>query len=137
MRLLLPLALLLLAACSSEPDTNGHSLPTLAEMTEKPGDWSALEGLIGRTPADSGLLENSPVSVDLAAALGPDFAAWRDAMMRAGPLTREGPYLVARAPDAWLVLDPADHAFRAAHRTAAGWREWQTAGARVPPVPSP
>jgi hypothetical protein len=134
MRLCL-LLLALLSACSSEPETNTHNLPSLAEMTEAPGDWSGVQGLIGRTPADSGLIENSPVAVDLVSALGPEFDAWRDAMMRAGPLTREGPLLVSKAPDAWLVLQPADFAFRAAHRTSSGWREWQTAGASVQPPP--
>jgi hypothetical protein len=132
MRLYLVLPFLLLAGCSGEPEATTHNIPSLSEMTEKPGDWSALDGLVGRTPADSGLFENSPVVVDLTAALGPEFAGYRDAMMRAGPLTRVGPLMVAKAPDAWLILQPADHAFRAAQRTDAGWRQWQTAGARVP-----
>jgi hypothetical protein len=132
MRLALLIPCLILAACSSEPEGNIHNLPSIADMTEAPADWSGLDGLVGRTPADSGLFENSPVVVDLTAALGPDFSAYRDAMMRAGPLTRVGPLLVAKAPDAWLVLQPADLAFRAGKKEREGWREWQTAGARVP-----
>lgn len=131
-RLFAASAFLFLAACG--PDRSGENAvtPQLSQMTEDPGDWSAVQKMVGRTPADSSLLDNSPVAVDVAAKLGPDFAAYRSAMMQAGPLRREGNLLVARAPDAWLVLQPGDHAMRLALRTRSGWREWQTAGANVP-----
>jgi hypothetical protein len=129
------LTALLLPGCRSEPEAKGHQLPPLANIAETPGDWSALQQAIGRTPAESNFFEDSPVAVDIAATLGPDHASYRDAMMKAGPLRRSGPLLVSRAPDAWLVLQPADHSFRAALRTAKGWRQWQTAGADVPAPP--
>lgn len=129
----LPLAALLaLSACGEDRSIPGNSLPNLTVMSETPGDWSDLEGMIGKSPAESGLFEDSPIAVDVNATLGPDLRRFHDAMMRAGPLTREGPLLVARAPDAWLVLEPADHAFRAALRERGQWREWQTPGADVP-----
>lgn len=130
---LLLLPILLATACSGNEKVSENAvMPPLDVVSETPGDWSGLDSLIGRLPADSGLFENSPVSVDLNATLGPDLAAYRSAMMRSGPLRREGSLMVARAPDAWLVLDPEDHAFRAAMKGPRGWREWQTPGAEVP-----
>lgn len=123
---------LLLAACGGKQSDNGNNLPPLSEIVEQPGDWSALDLLVGRTPLDSGLLDNSPVAVDLNAALGPELPAFRAAMMRAGPLTRVGPLLVTRSSEAWLVLHPADHSFRAGLEGPRGWREWHTAGSEVP-----
>jgi hypothetical protein len=131
-RPLLALLLLLPAACGPDQVAENAAVPALNVISESPGDWTALELMVDRTPADSGLIDDSPISVDLTAKLGPDLAAWRSAMMRAGPLRRQGNLLVARAPDAWLVLQPADHAMRLALRSKDGWREWETAGATVP-----
>lgn len=133
--LLLPLALL---ACSDgEAITNNHAVPPIEVIAETPGDWSALNEMVGRTPFESGLLDNSPITVDVNATLGPAAQAFRDAMADAGPLRRQGPLLVSRSASgrAWLVLQPADHAFRAALRTDRGWREWQTPAAEVPRPP--
>ena len=124
-----------LAACSDDPSASrNHAVPTIETMSETPGDWSALDHMIGRPPFDSGLLENSPITVDLNATLGPSAIAFRNAMADAGPLARRGDLLVSTSASgaAWLVLDPADHAFRAGLRTGNGWREWQTPGADVP-----
>jgi hypothetical protein len=134
MRLTLPILLsAALAACSSgDKWAENAATPTLTTMTEQPGDWSALEGMIGRRPSESGLIERSPVSVDMQSRLGPAAKAYRDAMMRAGPLTRRGALLVAEGPDAWLVLDPDDRAFRAGLLRNGRLEEWQTAGADVP-----
>lgn len=134
MRLTLPvLAAVLLCACSGgDKWAENAATPTLTTMTETPGDWSALDGMIGRRPSESGLLRTSAVNVDIESRLGPDAKAYRDAMMRAGPLTRRGDLLVAQGPDAWLVLDPQDHAFRAGLLRGGKLQEWQTAGAEVP-----
>ena len=125
---------LLLTACKRDDQIAAQNvvMPPLEVASETPGDWSALNTLVGRVPAESGLLENSPVSVDLNASLGPDLPAYRAAMMRAGPLQRSGDMLVTRAPDAWLVLQPADHAFRAGLRRGGSWQEWQTPASEVP-----
>lgn len=128
----LALLLLLPSACGPDQVAENAAVPPLEVTSETPGDWSALEEMVGRTPAESGLIDKSPISVDLTAKLGPDLAAWRSAMMRAGPLRREGNLMVAQAPDAWLVLQPADHAMRLALRSGSSWREWETAGAAVP-----
>jgi hypothetical protein len=134
MRLVLPiLAIALLSACSSgDKWAENAATPALTTMSETPGDWSALDGMIGRRPSESGLLRTSAVNVDIESRLGPAAKAYRDAMMRAGPLTRRGNLLVAQGPDAWLVLDPEDHAFRAGMMRGGKLQEWQTAGANVP-----
>lgn len=122
-----------LTACSNNDiPTENIAVPTLNDMTETPGDWSALSGMIGRRPSESGLFENSPITVDINARLGPSAKAYRDAMMSAGPLIRQGKYLVSRAPDAWLVLDPAEHAFHAGLTRDGRLEEWQTAGVNLP-----
>ena len=131
-----PLLLVLaaaLSACSNEDKwAENVATPSLNAMAEAPGDWSALDGMVGRRPSESGLIDSSAISVDLDARLGPAAQPFRNAMMAAGPLTRRGDLLVAEGPDAWLVLDPAEHAFRAGLRTRQGWQEWVTAGADVP-----
>jgi hypothetical protein len=122
-----------LPACSGNDKWADNAVtPALNQTAEAPGDWSALSGMIGRRPSESGLIENSSVSVDLNARLGASAKPYRDAMMAAGPLTRQGNYLVAKAPDAWLVLDPEGHAFRAGLIRNGQLEEWQTAGADVP-----
>lgn len=129
-------ALLLVAAltaCSNDdPPTNNIEIPTLNDMTETPGDWTALNGMINRRPSESGLFENSPITVDINARLGSSAKAYRDAMMAAGPLVRRGKYLVSKAPSAWLVLDPAEHAFHAGLTRNGRLEEWQTAGTSLP-----
>jgi hypothetical protein len=134
-RPVLALLLLLPAACGPAQVAENAAVPPLNVINETPGDWSDLDLMVGKVPADSGLIDKSPISVDLTAKLGPDLEAWRSAMMKAGPLKREGNLLVARAPDAWLVLLPADHAMRLALRSGSSWREWETAGANVPRPP--
>jgi hypothetical protein len=132
-RLTLTLLVAALGACSGEDKwADNAAMPTLNEMAEAPGDWSRLDGMIGRRPSESGLIDASAISVDLQARLGPAAKPFRDAMMAAGPLTRRGSFLVSEAPNAWLVLDPAGHAFRAGLRRSGQIEEWQTAGAEVP-----
>jgi hypothetical protein len=134
MRLLIPLlAAAALSACSSgDKWANNAATPSLDQMAEAPGDWTALEGMVGRRPSESGLIDTSAISVDLNARLGPAAKPYRNAMMAAGPLTRRGNLLVAQAPDAFLVLDATEHAFRAGLRRNGRLQEWQTAGADVP-----
>ena len=122
-----------LSACSSgDKWADNAATPSLSQITEAPGDWSALEGMIGRRPSESGLIDTSAISVDLNSRLGPSARPYRNAMMAAGPLTRRGNLLVSQGPDAWLVLDPAGHAFRAGLRRNGQVEEWTTAGADVP-----
>jgi hypothetical protein len=127
------LLLATVAGCSSSDKYAANAeTPELGQMAESPGDWSALDGMIGRRPSESGLIETSAISVDLNARLGSAARPFRNAMMAAGPLTRRGNLLISEAPDAWLVLDPAEHAFRAGLRRNGEFQEWQTAGADVP-----
>ncbi|GAA4010695.1 hypothetical protein GCM10022280_04950 [Sphingomonas swuensis] len=132
---LLVLPILLASACSGDEKVSSNAAtPSLEVMTEQPGDWSELDRMVGRTPFESGLLDESPVTVDINSVLGPEASRFRDAMADAGPLTRRDDLLVAtsKSGKAWLVLQPGEHAFRAALRTGQGWREWSTPGTNVP-----
>lgn len=133
-KLLSPLLLAAsLSACSSGDKWADNAVtPSLNQMAEAPGDWSALDGMVGRRPSESGLIDSSAISVDLNSRLGASARPYRNAMMAAGPLTRRGKYMVAEGPDAWLVLDPEGHAFRAGLRRNGQMEEWTTAGAEVP-----
>jgi hypothetical protein len=125
--------MLLLGACREQPKPAGKPvMPPVTTVSETPGEWTDLYRLVGRAPIESGLLETSPAAVDLSSALGRDLSSFRAALMQAGPLTQVGPLLVTRSPEAWLVLDPEDHAFRAGLKGPRGWREWHTAGSDVP-----
>jgi hypothetical protein len=132
-RLSLLLLVAALSACSGEDKwADNAATPSLNQMAEAPGDWSTLDGMVGRRPSESGLIDTSTISVDVNARLGAAAKPYRNAMMAAGPLTRRGNLLVSEAPDAWLVLDPAGHAFRAGLRRNGQFEEWTTAGAEVP-----
>jgi hypothetical protein len=124
------------AACNSNADTIAEDAipPALNLGTEAGGDWSPLQHMAGRPPAESGLLINSPITTDLNALLGRDLARYRDAMATGSTVAREGAVMVtaARAGDAYLVIHPADHALEAGLKGPDGWRTWTTPGARVP-----
>ena len=129
----------LLAGCGNDEKWAENAVPpTINEMAETPGDWSRLDGAIGRTPGDSGLFTNSPVTVDLNAMLGPSVDAYRAVMADATPLVREGSVLVSRARNgqAYLIIDPVDHALEAGMRQRNLWRTYHTAGSDVPRPPS-
>jgi len=131
----------LCAACSnSDTDKIAENAipPSLNVGTEAGGDWSPLQLMAGRAPAESGLFVNSPITTDLNAMLGPDLPRYREAMATGSTLSREGPVLVtaARGRNAYLVIYPADHAMEAGLRGPGGWRTWTTPGAAVPRVPT-
>ncbi|MFC7535813.1 hypothetical protein ACFQPG_00350 [Sphingomonas sp. GCM10030256] len=134
MNRLLPILSAALAACGGDDVVAENAVaPDLNLMSEVPGDWSALSGMIGRTPVESGLFEESPVLVDLNAMLGPDVARFRAALHNATPLVREGRVIVTRAHDgqAFLVIDPAQYGLLAGLRQGSGWRTFETPGADV------
>jgi len=132
----LPILLAILTAACNQNDTiaQNAAMPPLNVASETPGDWSDLRLLAGRTPADSGLFEDSPITVDLNAMLGRDAITYRRAIEGGSVLTPVGPVLVTLAPDrrAYLVIYPADHALEAGLKTATGWRRWNTPGSDVP-----
>lgn len=135
MHRLLPLLLAAsLAACSNDTPAmaDNYVVPSLNQMAEAPGDWTSLDGMVDRRPSESGLFDNSPITVDINARLGASAKAYRDAMMAAGPLVRQGRYLVSKGPEAWLVLDPVEHAFHAGLKRNGKLEEWQTAGTSLP-----
>ncbi|WP_114229085.1 MULTISPECIES: hypothetical protein [Sphingomonas] len=135
MKALFPtLALLSCAACSSGGNIANNSVAPPAVVTETPGDWSALAGMTGRTPADSGLFTNSAISTDLDALLGPASAAYREQARSGSPLTRDGPVLVTigTARTSFLVILPSDHALQAGLKQNGKWRLWTTPAAQVP-----
>ncbi|WP_205479324.1 hypothetical protein [Sphingomonas arenae] len=133
-------AAVVLSGCGNDEKwAEGAVPPSVNEMAETPGDWSRLAGSINRTPGDSGLLTNSPITVDLNAMLGPDVDAYRGAMADSGPLHWESGLLVSRshAGRGYLVIDPRDHAMEAGLQSAGKWRSYRTSGsdlARPPTV---
>ena len=129
---------LLLASCGDDQIAENTIPPDISVTSETPGDWSALEGMVGRTPNESGLFEESPILIDLNAMLGPSAAAYRRAMADATALEREGALLVSRARNggAFLVIDPAQYGLLAGLRQGDGWRTAQTAGAEMVQPPS-
>lgn len=127
-------AALLLAACSSGGNIAENTAGPPDAISEQPGDWSGLVSTIGRTPADSGLLQQSPISVDLNALLGSDLARFRQAAETGSALVREGQVLVTIGGErtSYLVIVPSDHALAAGLKTPGGWKTWTTPGAEVP-----
>ena len=128
-------AALLLAACSSGGNIAENTAgPPLDAIGERPGDWSRLAGAVGRTPAASGLFENSAITVDLNALLGAEAGAYRSAAETGSALVREGPVLVTIGGDrtSFLVILPGDHALHAGLKRPGGWKTWTTPGAEVP-----
>lgn len=129
----------LLSACGNRDVVAEEAVPpAVNELAEMPGDWSALASAVGRTPGDSALFVNSPVTVDLNAMLGPDAEAFRSAMVDAAPLAREGGVLVSasRAKRAYLLIDPAGHALEAGLRREGRWQRYRTAGTELDLPPS-
>jgi hypothetical protein len=125
---------LLLGACSSGGNIANNSVAPPEVVTETPGDWSALGGMIGRTPAASGLFANSAVNVDLDALLGRAAEHYKRAAETGSPLTREGPVLVTIGGDrtTYLIILPADHSLQAGFKQNGKWQVWTTPAAQVP-----
>lgn len=136
---MIPLLAMAAASCGG-PDTVARNAvaPDLNMMAATEGDWSGLAKAVGRTPADSGLLQNSDISVDLNALLGADVEAFRLALGNATPLAREGPALVTvgRSGNAYLLIDPADHALEAGLKRGATWQQYRTPGSEITRPPS-
>ena len=107
-------------------------------MVETPGDWSALAQAMGRTPAESGLLQQSPIITDLDALLGERARDYRLALGDATPLQPEAGVLVSigRSGRAYLVIAPDDHALAAGLKNGENWQRFETPGAQVPLPPS-
>jgi len=124
-----------LAACGgNDKIAQNAATPPLEVTSETPGDWSDLQLMVGRTPADSGLFEDSPITVDLNALLGRDATTFRRAIEGGSALTQVGPVLVTLARDrtAYLIIYPDDHALEAGLKHAGDWRRWNTPGSAVP-----
>ena len=90
-----------------------------------------------RTPADSGLFQNSAILVDLDALLGADAERFKQAASAGTPLTRIGPVLETIANDrtTFVTILPADHALQAGMKQNGRWRLWTTPAAKVPQPP--
>jgi len=132
-------AVLLLAGCSSHGNiADNAAAPPLNVITETPGGWEALSGMVGRTPADSGLFQNSAIIVDLDALLGPDAEKYKLAASAGTALTRDGPVLVTIASDhsTFLTILPDDHALQAGMKRNGKWQLWTTPAASVPQPPA-
>lgn len=139
LRLAIFALVLVLGGCGNDAKwAEGAVPPSVNEMAETPGDWSRLAGSINRTPGDSGLLTNSPITVDLNAMLGRDLDAYRRAMSDSGPLRWEVGVLVSRshAGRGYLVIDPRDHALEAGLRSEGKWRSYRTSGSDLQRPPT-
>lgn len=131
-------ALVLLGGCSShDVIADNAAAPPLNAMAETPGGWEALAGMVGRTPADSGLFQNSAILTDLDALLGADAERFKQAASAGTPLTRIGPVLETIANDrtTFVTILPADHALQAGMKQNGRWRLWTTPAAKVPQPP--
>ena len=122
-----------LAACGNDAvAARDGPLPNLSEMVETSGDWSLLNAFVDRPQAESDLLKQSPITVDLNAMLGPRIFDYRERMAAAGPLVRNGPMLVSVTPPgpdaAYLMIEPADNAIEAGWRESGRWHVERTAG---------
>ncbi len=131
--LLAAAAVIGLAACGSDAvaDRDGP-VPNLSEMVETQGDWSLLNVLVDRPPAESELLMQSPITVDLNAMLGPRIFDYRKRMAVAGPLVRNGTMMVSVTPPgpdaAYLMIEPGDNVIEAGWRESGRWHVERTAG---------
>ena len=130
---------LCLAACSGSDKVAGNAVvPDLNTTSETPGDWSALAQAVDRTPADSGLLKQSQITVDLDSLLGARVQQFRLTLSDGTPLRREGEVLVtvSQSGQAYLIIAPADHALAAGLKSGGQWQRFVTPGAEVPVPPS-
>lgn len=117
---------LALAACgrshdgekSSPQAGNGNAVATGSANTATgvaQGNWSSLDALVGRSPTESGLLDNSAVSADLARLLGDKLAVLKTNLQTASPLERQGQVIFTSgnkphqggSDAAYLLIDPA------------------------------
>ncbi len=131
--LLAAAAVIGLAACGSSAVADRDApVPNLSETVETRGDWSLLNVLVDRPPAESELLMQSPITVDLNAMLGPRVFDYRKRMVAAGPLVRNGTMLVSVTPPgpnaAYLVIEPSDNVLEAGWRRSGRWHVERTAG---------
>ncbi len=132
-RALVAAAAIGLAACGNDAVADRDApVPNLSEMVETQGDWSLLNVLANRRPAESELLMQSPITVDLNAMLGPRVFDYRKRMAAAGPLVRIGTTLVSVTPlgpnAAYLMIEPSDYAIEAGWRESGRWHVERTAG---------
>ena len=134
--LLAAAAVIGLAACGSDAvaDRDGP-VPNLSEMVEPHGDWSLLNVLVDRPPAQSELLKQSPITVDLNALVGARIFDYRERMAAAGPLVRNGTMLVSVTPSgpdaAYLMIEPKDNAIEAGWRESGRWHVERTGACGV------
>jgi len=131
--LLVAVVVIGLAACGSSAVADRDApVPNLSEMVETRGDWSLLNVLVDRPPAESELLMQSPITVDLNAMLGAQVFDYRKRMVAAGPLVRDGTMLVSVTPSgphaAYLMIEPGDNVIEAGWRRSGRWHVERTAG---------
>lgn len=82
------------------------------------GDWAALDQHLDKTPLESGLYDDSPISSDLASLLGDKLAVLKANSETAAPLQREGDVLFTSGNKdneggsnvSYLLIDPATKA---------------------------
>ncbi|KRF00362.1 hypothetical protein ASG87_13600 [Frateuria sp. Soil773] len=114
-------ATLVLAGCGKPPagdaaqDATAGATPAAASTAPAPADWSSLETLVGRYPADVDLYGRGPLVAPLQRLLGERFARFKANMQVSGPLSRAGDllYVTGNKPHeggeeaGYLLVDPA------------------------------
>ncbi len=120
--------MLALTACERSPNEE-PSFPQAGNVAAAPatssntgtsaeGGWSPLYALAGRSPLESGLLDSSTVSDDLARLLGDKLAVLKTNLQTASPLERQGQLIFASgnkpheggSDAAYILIDPATKA---------------------------
>ena len=133
-------ACLVLAACGQPAGKPAEkaAAPAAAPVAAAPADWSSLEGLVGKYPADSKLFEDSPIVPGLKALLGERFETFKVNTQTSGPLQKDGVLFVTGnkphnggADQAYLLIDPATQAMEVGLWEAGKLSVFTTPGAKL------
>jgi hypothetical protein len=134
-------ACLVLAACdqsAGKPAEKAAEPAQAAPVAIVRADWSSLEGLVGKYPADSKLFEDSPIVPALKALLGDRFETFKFNTQTSGPLQKDGVLFVTGnkphnggSDQAYLLVDPATQAMEVGLWEAGKLSVFTTPGATL------
>lgn len=134
-------ACLLLAGCGQPAERAAESAaaPSApAAPVAAPADWSGLNALVGKYPAESRLFEDSPIIPGLKGLLGDRFETFKTNTQTSGPLKKDGVlFVTGNKPDqggsdqAYLLIDPATHAMEVGLWEAGKLSVFTTPGAKL------
>lgn len=134
-------ACLVLAACDQPAGKRAEKAAEPAQAAPVaivPADWSSLEGLVGKYPADSKLFEDSPIVPGLKALLGDRFETFKINIQTSAPLQKDGVLFVTGnkphnggSDQAYLLIDPATQAMEVGLWEAGKLSVFTTPGAKL------